>query len=314
MAFQLPLLKGLITPSAKERKEVEKVTGEIIYAATKICADAKPQVCGSVAKDTWLAGKGEIDIFILFRDSDKNVLETKGLDYGKKIVKSMGGKFRIAYAEHPYVRAVIRGRKVDIVPAFHTHEGELRSNVDRTPHHVRFVLANLGGLNLDVRALKRFCECLGIYGSDLKTEGLSGYLCELLVIRYGGFASLAKASRSWKAGEFIDIKGYHKEKPAKFSEPLVVIDPVDSERNVASVLSETNFFILRKALREFSERPSEKFFRISKHKGKVRKELAARGTYPIAVSFKTPDVRSLNGPVFPWSVGTFSLPKNHLSS
>lgn len=280
----------MVTPSSKERNEVEKVTGEILFVATKICTDAKPLVCGSIAKDTWLAGKGEIDLFLLFDEADAKVLESKGLVYGKKIVKSLGGKFRIAYAEHPYVRAVIRGRKVDIVPAFRMPEGELRSNVDRTPHHVRFVLANLGGLNLDIRSLKRFCECLGVYGSDLKTEGLSGYLCELLVIKYGGFANLAKASRSWKAGEFIDIKQYHKEKPTKFSEPLVVIDPVDRERNVASVLSETNFFILRKALREFSEKPSETFFRFPKSRGKIRKELAERGTFPLLVSFKTPDV------------------------
>lgn len=290
MAFSLQRIAGLVTPSAKERKEVEKVTGEILYVATKTCVDAKPLVCGSVAKDTWLAGRGEIDIFLLFDDTDTNVLESEGLAYGKKIVESLGGKFRIAYAEHPYVRAVIMGRKVDIVPAFDMPEGKLRSNVDRTPHHVRFVLANLNGMNLDARALKRFCECLGIYGSDLKTEGLSGYLCELLVIRYGGFEKLAKASRSWKAGEFIDIKGYHREKPAKFSEPLVVIDPVDKGRNVASVLSETNFFILRKALREFSENPSEKFFRFTKSRVKIRKEFEERGTCPVLISFKTPDV------------------------
>ncbi|NIS30872.1 MAG: tRNA CCA-pyrophosphorylase, partial [Actinobacteria bacterium] len=54
---------------------------------------------------------------------------------------------------------------------------------DRTPFHAAYVEGRLNDeLAAEVRVLKQLLEGIGVYGSDLKTRGFSGYLTELLVL------------------------------------------------------------------------------------------------------------------------------------
>jgi tRNA nucleotidyltransferase (CCA-adding enzyme) len=49
--------------------------------------------------------------------------------------------------------------------------------------------------------------------------------------------------------------------PERFREPLVVVDPVDPNRNVASAVTETTLWTFVAAARAFSAKPSRKFFK-----------------------------------------------------
>ena len=73
---------------------------------------------GSAAKNTWIKGREEADIFIHF---DKNIprdeMERKVIEIGFKAIERAGGKPRLMYADHPYVEGVINGVTVDIVHA-----------------------------------------------------------------------------------------------------------------------------------------------------------------------------------------------------
>ncbi len=71
----------------------------------------------------------------------------------------------------------------------------------------------------------------GVYGSELKTQGFSGYLTELLIIHYGSFENTVKEACFWKPGEKIDLMQHSK---IKYDEPLVMVDPTDPKRNVAA--------------------------------------------------------------------------------
>ena len=68
----------------------------------------------------------------------------------------------------------------------------------------------------------------------------------------------------WKPGVFIDLERYHTdpEKTMKRfkKDPLVVIDPVDPNRNVAAALAPKNFAKLVNSCHAFLKEPSQKFF------------------------------------------------------
>ena len=278
-----------IKPSKEEEAEMKSFIDKLLKTAkSKI---AKPMICGSIEKGTWLAGKNEADLFLLFKPSlSKKQLEKKGLELAKKIIKAMKGSFVIAYAEHPYLRGKIGKYKVDIVPCYEiTNSEKIKSAVDRTPFHVKFVKANLKNPD-EVRLLKQFCIANRCYGADLKTQGFSGYLCELLIIKYDNFLKLVKEAIKWRAGHSISFN----EEAKKFKVPLVVIDPVDRNRNVAAALSAESFYRFVKACNDFIKKPSEKFFFKQEVKPyslkEVAKEFNKRGTRWYMISFERPDV------------------------
>ncbi|MEM1556595.1 MAG: CCA tRNA nucleotidyltransferase, partial [Candidatus Bathyarchaeia archaeon] len=142
---------------------------------------------------------------------------------------------------------------------------EAKSSVDRTPFHTQYVKSKLSeDLKNEIRLLKAFMRGIGVYGAEIKVGGFSGYLCELLVLYYGSFINVLRAASGWHKGEVIDIEGYYKSpneaREAFQNEPLIVIDPVDKKRNVASAvrLNRLSEFIL--ASRFFLKKPDIKFF------------------------------------------------------
>ena len=210
------VLKKVI-PTEKERRSIETAVKKIEDAVEKTI---KPlglsyTFAGSFLRDTWLPNKKEFDVFILFPENyPREKLESEGLKIGKKIMKILDGTYKIAYAEHPYVRGTFGEYSVDIVPCYAVKSAtQIKSAVDRTPFHNRWLLKNFSPeMSDEVRLFKQFCKANGIYGSDAKTEGLSGYLCELLIVKYKTFQNLIKAVSKWEPGRvFIDLEGYHKE-------------------------------------------------------------------------------------------------------
>lgn len=291
-----------ITPSGKVARETEAALRDIRRATEGVVKSMGIgyTLAGSYLRNTWLADKKEFDIFLMFSETvPREALERDGLSAGKAIVKALGGDYQIAYAEHPYVKASVGGYTVDFVPCYDIKDpGKIKSAVDRTPHHNIYILRNLtGGLNSQVRLLKQFCKGVGVYGSDLRVEGFSGYLTELLVIKYGSFRNLLSEASSWQAGKvFIDLAAHHGERPDTKAlypgQPLVVIDPVDRKRNVAAALSPACFEKFRASCRAFLSAPSRGFFFPAK-KAMTPSLLSAafrkRGTLPLAVSFKRPE-------------------------
>jgi tRNA nucleotidyltransferase (CCA-adding enzyme) len=105
---------------------------------------------------------------------------------------------------------------------------------------------------------------IGVYGAEIKVGGFSGYLCELLTMQYGTFVGVLKAAAAWKKPWTIDYQGYYKgredEIPKIFEEPLVVVDPVDKGRNVASAVRKERLTEFVAASRQFMLHPSKEFF------------------------------------------------------
>jgi len=225
-------------------------------------------------------------------------MEKIGVEIGKSVIKKLGGKYRIEYAEHPYVCGYIKKMHMDIVPCFEIDSTEhLKSAVDRTPFHVRYIEKKLPiELANEVRMLKQFCKAQGIYGADAKTEGFSGYVCELLTIKYGSFLNVMEAIAGWRAGFVIDIEEIYKKEEyegvrKRFKgQPLIVIDPTDANRNTAAAVSPRSFQILRSAAKRFLDSPSEKMFFPTKKKplklSELKKMQKTRETELIVIKFR----------------------------
>lgn len=263
---------GQIKPNKDQRSQIETLSKKALSLANKHSKKykGKAMLAGSVTRSTWLPDKMEFDVFVLFPESmTEKQLEKAGLEVGKKVIDSLKGKHELRYAQHPYVSGVIDGVDIDVVPAFEVKSAEeIKSAVDRTPFHVKFVEKNLPArLSDDVRLLKRLLKTGGAYGADSKTEGFSGYVCELLVIHYKGFANLMKAVRKWAPGEVIDMTGAWGKKPDLekmhkqfFGQALILIDPTDKNRNTAAALSAKNFFKLIKLAGDYASDPSVELF------------------------------------------------------
>jgi len=148
-----------------------------------------------------------------------------------------GMDYAISYAEHPYLTVRIEGVEVDVVPAFRIPRGQRPiTAVDRTPFHTEFVLAHTDERTRDeVRLLKQFMKGIGVYGAEIKVQGFSGYVAELLVIAHSSFEETLRAASSWRHPVVVDKLV----KPLReFSEPLVIPDPTDPLRNAASAVHE----------------------------------------------------------------------------
>ncbi|MEM5802188.1 MAG: CCA tRNA nucleotidyltransferase [Candidatus Aenigmatarchaeota archaeon] len=260
-----------IKPKLTEKKELENLAKNSLELTKKLASkyQAKAILAGSVTRDTWLPDKKEFDIFILFPEElEEKKMEELGLEIGKKVIKKFKGKFKIEYAEHPYVSGSIKGIDVDIVPAYELKSLEkIKSAVDRTPFHVKYIEEHLSLEQSDqVRLLKQFVKAINAYGADAKTQGFSGYVCELLIIKYKNFIDALKAIVNWMPGEIIDLENFYEKKDypqlrQKFrGQALIIIDPTDKNRNTSSALSSENFFKIKKHARQFLEKPSENFF------------------------------------------------------
>ena len=194
------------------------------------------------------------------------------------------------YAEHAYVHAKINGFEADLVPCYLLEDAtRIRSAVDRTPFHTQYVFGRIKGLEDEVLLLKQFMKGVGVYGSELKMGGFSGYLAELLILHYGSFLSVLESASSWRPGEMIDLEAHA---TISHEDPLVVVDPVDPGRNVAAALSVDRMFQFAAAARCFLCNPSIEFFfpqgpdPISDHD--LSKQIRKRGSMFLLLDFEAP--------------------------
>jgi len=318
----LPHVLKVIKPT-KEEAELEGKFCHLMvsYIQASVPKGCKAVLTGSMAKGTFLRDKRDVDIFVLF---DRSVPRERLEPSIRHImhVAFPGVGYQMSYAEHPYARFHFEGRRLDLVPAYRISDASERlSAVDRSVLHTSFVLKNLRpGQAGDVLLLKQFLKASGMYGAEIKTAGFSGYLCELLVIHYGGFANLVKAAAKWKTPMLIEPgSGKSSEKAkkqiknkktpksasagaggvggvggasesARFESSFVVVDPTDANRNVAAAVSPENLKRFIGICRRFAAKPSKSFFFTKPETFEERAARASRGKKLILLSMPRPEI------------------------
>ncbi|MBN1861172.1 MAG: CCA tRNA nucleotidyltransferase [Candidatus Thermoplasmatota archaeon] len=281
-----------ITPTPREKKQLENVIQilkeKVRKEISKTTLPITLELVGSTAKDTFIRTSLDIDLFLLFPAAvPREVLQEKGLAIGRAILENQ----EECYAEHPYLRGTFRGYKTELVPCYKIEDASQKlSAVDRTPLHTTYIKKHLkNAQKKEVRLFKQFLKGIGCYGAEAEIEGFSGYLCEILVLKYGSFQKVVEGAGPWGSGEKLALTpGSYLD----FATPLVFIDPVDSERNVASALSQEQFNLFITACQEYRKCPRLTFFFPKKVRPwsfeKIKKELGARDV--LAVRFPKPEI------------------------
>jgi tRNA nucleotidyltransferase (CCA-adding enzyme) len=287
----------IIKPTEPEREKLlaiqEELASQVKEAAKELgITGVLVKMVGSAARGTWLSGTHDIDTFISFpEETPRKELETYGMAIAREVAKH-AEQAEDRHAEHPYLNIIYKGFDVDLVPCFRVASASrIKSAVDRTPFHNDFVKPRVKGHEDEVLLLKQFMRGGGVYGSELKTQGFSGYLTELLIIHYGSFENTVHAACFWKPGEKIDIMQHGE---IEHEEPLAVVDPTDPRRNVAAALSLDKFCMFIDHCREFLKSPALNFFfpavPVPLRDSEVLEKLETRKSAQLAIVFKTPDV------------------------
>ncbi|MEA1904645.1 MAG: CCA tRNA nucleotidyltransferase [Candidatus Hadarchaeota archaeon] len=291
-----------VKPRKAERERLREVASKLVERTNEACSElevpARAMLVGSAARGTWLRDDRDIDIFILFPEHLlRGELERKGLEVARRVAGKRGKE---QFAEHPYITTRIGGFDVDLVPCYDVADpSKIRSAVDRSPHHQNYVEAKLTPRLADeILLLKQFMRGIGTYGAELKIQGFSGYLSELLVLNYGSFRGVVETASGWEPGVVLDLRREYPdpdEARALFEgQPLIIIDPVDPNRNAAAVVSMQNFATFVRACQDFLREPDERFFFPKPVRSlslrDMRERLVERGTTLFCVAFESPDL------------------------
>ncbi len=222
---------------------------------------------GSFAKGTWLKNEADIDIFVRFNSNiDYEIFEKYGKQIGIQSLLDYSPYLR--YADHPYVEAIIDGIKVNVVPCFDVPFGMWKSAADRSPFHTLYMVDKLSHEQKNqVRVLKQFLKSLQIYGAEISTEGFSGYVCEVLILKFGTFLSTVKFFSTYIYDKMIiriDENVSTAEKCYEMHDSFIVIlDPIDQKRNLGSAISTGSVATLVLASRKFLADPNANYFTVN---------------------------------------------------
>ncbi|HEY6756162.1 MAG TPA: CCA tRNA nucleotidyltransferase [Nitrososphaera sp.] len=226
---------------------------------------------GSFAKDTWLPNHADIDIFVRIKPSvGIEKFEELGREIGSKALKNYGPKLR--YSDHPYVEVFVKKVRVNVVPCYDVEQGKWQSAADRSPFHTEYISSHFDDeKKRQARLLKKFFKSVGIYGAEISTEGFSGYVSEVLVLKHCSFESVLRAAADWQERQIIAVCDYDADFVKAFNSPVIIIDPVDSRRNLGSAISPQSVAKFMLAARVFLENPSLEFFKEGRYRGGRRR-------------------------------------------
>ena len=248
-------------------KEPKKVMGEVKEFMQKIekqlkmnKLDAKCILGGSFAKDTWLEGDYDVDLFIAFDKKYRgqpisNMLE-KALAPWKPI-RVHGSR------DYFWIKNDITFELIPVLAIKKPTEAE--NLTDSSPLHVNWVNKNKKYKN-EIRLTKKFLKAQKCYGAESFIKGFSGHVTDILVIHYKGFPNFLKNAAKWTPKTIIDPYNKHKGKAlfvlnrSKTEGPLVLIDPIDPLRNAAAALSQEKYDLFVKSAKEYLKKQNISFF------------------------------------------------------
>ena len=269
LSFAMKLLKEVmvnIIPAKDYEKKVLCGVYSVVSKINKNLRNGKAILGGSGAKGTWLK-TFDADIFVKFNYGKYMDKSNELSDILEKTLKRTFKRVTRLHGSRDYFQLKEPNFTFEIIPILDIKKAEQAKNItDVSPLHAKWVLKHKK-IQDEVRLVKQFCEVLGVYGAESYKKGFSGYMCEILTIYYGSFLKLMKKAAKWKDKDLIDVKGYYKRKDvfrelnkSKLVSPLIVIDPVQADRNAAAALSFENFKKFIVACKSFLKKPSKAFF------------------------------------------------------
>lgn len=270
-------------PSREEKKKLKK-TVKSFLSNFKHEKEVKFFVGGSYAKDTWLPGNKDIDVFVKFKAKKYRNENISSILY--VMLRKRFKNVLIVHGSRDYFHVEFEDVLFEVVPVLDVkHAFEAENIMDVSPLHVKYVKRKVRHKD-DVRKLKALLKAQHLYGAESYLQGFSGYVCELLISYYGSFSKLISNARKWNLkGVVLDIgKQYSSPSIALKSlnksklGPLVLVDPVDKDRNAAASVSLDKLISFVSLCKKFDG--SEKWFVLSSVNVKSLKGYIVLNVFP----------------------------------
>jgi len=263
------IFKEVISRIKPTKEEEKRFSDRIEYVLKKInrrLKDATAVLGGSVIKGTWLRDVHDADIFVCF-DYDKYKDKGNISNELEKALKHEFKKISKIHGSRDYFQIKEQNFTFEIIPILSIKKAEQAKNItDVSPLHARWVNKHREFRD-EIRLTKQFFKAANVYGAESYIKGFSGYVCEILTIYYKSFFNLLKAAAKWKEKTIIDVKHHYRNKEvlfilnkSKIQSPLIIVDPVQKDRNAAAAVGREKFYLLIETAKKFIKNPSAKFF------------------------------------------------------
>lgn len=267
-----------ITPPHVEKNALDKA---ILKFKTKLSPSLKSYgtkvfIGGSLAKQTLIKRDTnyDIDVFILFpytRFKNKSKELSKFLEQALKYSKI---RYITLKGSRNYFQVKLKNLILELIPILAIKKANQALNItDISPLHVSYVLSKIKKnkkLADEIKLAKAFCYAANCYGAESYIRGFSGYALEVIVSHYGSFLKFLKAALKWDMKEkiIIDPEHYYKSRKQLFEEmneaklhsPVILVDPVQRDRNAAAALSYETLKRFIETIKKFLANPSEYYF------------------------------------------------------
>lgn len=271
-------VKRSIKPDSKVIVETDKTVSKLNLTLKDLKINAKCVKGGSIAKDTFLKNDHDVDLFVRFALTyrGKNISDILEESLRKSFPKIIINKI---HGSRDYFQFKIKNLDYEVIPVLSIHASNYQNaeNItDLSPEHVSWVEKYTKinpQLNGEIRLAKQFLKSAKVYGAESYINGFSGHIVDILIIHYGSFLSMIKKFSDIKEVTIknpiiIDhennMKNPIKElNPSKLS-PLIIIDPIQKDRNAAAALNEEKLSMFSIACKQFLQAPSKEFFEIKK--------------------------------------------------
>ena len=284
----------LILPTEEENQKLASLFGTLKQSLEEIAKklNINPsfiQNHGSTGvKQTNLRGTSDLDVFVGLNPSDylplinlppkkrKKDLEDLFLAYVKDwfipAAEAAGFKqYQVSYAEHPYLIISQGEYEIDVVGCFNLDYNYILSKgpitaVDRTPWHSKLIAEKLSHQQKqDVRLLKAFFKANYVYGDKATVGrfGFTGFSAEILIYF---FKSIEKVFSNFDKLPNTPLDFFNRpaevvKNISRFADDyLIMIDPVDKNRNLASSISKRAYEYAVFRISRFLAAPTPEFF------------------------------------------------------
>lgn len=241
-----------IKPSKEEKKILEECSKKVLECLIQNSKeiDCEYFIGGSYGKDTNLSGSSDIDIFCRF---DGNYKDNEISNMLKKILINSKLNFKKQKGSRDYfsIKAKHKTKKInfEIIPVKKIKKfSDAKNTTDISPMHVEFLkkISNKNSkINDEIRMAKQFLKAKGLYGAESYLNGFSGHTVDILISHYKSLENLLKNAKNWNEQTIVDINKFYKDEDEIIKKlntnkqsKLIVVDPIDKNRNAAKALSD----------------------------------------------------------------------------
>jgi tRNA nucleotidyltransferase (CCA-adding enzyme) len=243
---------------------------------------AKLFIGGSLAKNTLIKKEKnyDVDVFVLFNYKRYKTKSNQISQILENILKKKKINYQELKGSRNYFQIPFNNIIIEVVPILEIKDVKEALNItDISPLHVTYITkkekkTKNNKLSDEIKLAKSFCYAHDCYGAESYVHGFSGYALEVLVTYYKSFLNFIKQSSKWKFDDkkdskiVIDPERYYKSEKkileeineSKKTSPLILIDPVQKERNVTAALSQETLEKFIAACKDFIAKSSEKHF------------------------------------------------------